>query len=402
MKAPVPPDPIAAVTHPDPYDYYGQLAANRALYRDNRLGLWIAASAPAVVAVLTCPACRVRPPGEPVPAAFLGSPAAAVFRHRIRLNDGEAHRPLKQAATAALDALEPARVARESRRWAEHLAREIGPATGPDRFAEFASALPLHVLCSLLGVADEAIPAVVRLAGDFVDGLSPESTPGQTERAKAAAGPLRELFRSQLHDAGAGSLLGELAGQARRLGCDEPDVVVANGIGFLVQARDATAGLIGASLLALARRPDVRERVEQSPDLLGDVVEEVLRHDPPVQNTRRHVAEPVVIEGQKLRPGEVVLVVLAAANHDPRANPDPGRFDVTRRERRIFSFGDGPHACPGQRLATTIATAAVRQLLENGLDPDRLDRYPAYRPSANLRIPLLRWTKGATDDRSDL
>jgi cytochrome P450 len=402
MKAPAPVDPIAAVTHPDPYDYYGRLAAGPPLYPDDRLGLWIAASAPAVTAVLTSPACRVRPPGEPVPAAFLGTPAAAVFRHRIRLNDGEAHRPFKQAATAALDPLDTARVTRESGRWAEHLARKIGPATGPDRFAEFASALPLHVLCGLLGFADEAIPAAVRLAGDFVDGLSPGSTPEQTERAKGAAGPLWDRFRTQLHDAGAGSLLGELAVQARHLACNNPDVVVANGIGFLVQARDATAGLLGASLLALARRPDVRERIEQSPDLLRDLVEEVLRHDPPVQNTRRYVAEPAAIEGQELRPGEVVLVVLAAANHDPRANPDPDRFDVTRRKRQIFTLGVGPHTCPGQRLATTIVSAAVRHLLANGVDPDRLDRHPAYRPSANLRIPLLYWTKGATDDRSDL
>jgi cytochrome P450 len=84
-----------------------------------------------------------------------------------------------------------------------------------------------------------------------------------------------------------------------------------------------------------------------------------------------------------------VLVVLAAANRDPMANPDSDRFDVTRRDARVFSLGVGPHACPGRRIATTIATAAVAQLLANGFAIERLDPNPPYRPSANTRIPLL-------------
>ena len=62
-----PPDPIAAVTHPDPYPFYAGLVAQRPLYRDDALGLWVAASAGAVTAVLASDLCRVRPPAEPVP-----------------------------------------------------------------------------------------------------------------------------------------------------------------------------------------------------------------------------------------------------------------------------------------------------------------------------------------------
>jgi len=43
-----PSDPIAAVTHPDPYPYYANLVAERPLYRDESLGLWVAAGAAAV------------------------------------------------------------------------------------------------------------------------------------------------------------------------------------------------------------------------------------------------------------------------------------------------------------------------------------------------------------------
>ena len=62
MSLPPPRDPVAAVTHPDPYPYYAELVAQRPLYRDESLGLWVASSAQAVTAVLTSDICRVRPP----------------------------------------------------------------------------------------------------------------------------------------------------------------------------------------------------------------------------------------------------------------------------------------------------------------------------------------------------
>ena len=66
-----PSDPIAAVTHADPYPYYAELVARRPIYRDEALGLWVAADAAAVTAVLTSEATRVRPPAEPVPRALV-------------------------------------------------------------------------------------------------------------------------------------------------------------------------------------------------------------------------------------------------------------------------------------------------------------------------------------------
>jgi cytochrome P450 len=89
-----------------------------------------------------------------------------------------------------------------------------------------------------------------------------------------------------------------------------------------------------------------------------------------------------------MQAGDAILVVLAAANRDPAANPDPARFDAGRRDRRSFTFGLGGHACPGASLALTIATGAAESLLASGLDPTALGRPTRYRPSVNTRIPL--------------
>ena len=89
--------PLEAVTHPDPYPYYATLVAGRPLSRDEGLGLWVAAGAGAVEAVLTCADLRVRPAASPVPDALAGSPAGDVFGHLVRMRDGEYHAAVRPA-----------------------------------------------------------------------------------------------------------------------------------------------------------------------------------------------------------------------------------------------------------------------------------------------------------------
>lgn len=362
-------DAIAAVTDPDPYPYYAELVARRPVHRDEALGLWVTASAEAVTAVLTSEACRVRPPAEPVPRALVGSPAGDIFGHLVRMNDGATHMRLKPGVAARVSSIDPARVIEQATRWAHQLAEELDPAARPERLAEFAFHLPVYAVAGVLGVAPDALPQAAAWTGEFVGCLAPGATSEQLERGKAAAGHLAALMAALL----------------RR---DGLDALVANTVGYLSQAYEATAGLIGNTLLALARQRDVRERARTEPDLLPWVVREVARHDSPVQNTRRFLAEDGVVAGQSMAAGDTVLVVLAAANRDPAANPDPERFDPLRRDRRIFTFGLGAHACPGEAMATAIAQAGVARLLAAGVDPERLAGGVTYRPSVNTRIPL--------------
>src|SRR5712692_8300220 len=96
-----PQNPIVAVTSSDPYPYpyYADLVASSPIYRDETAGIWVASSAAAVTDVLTNDLCRVRPPTEPVPRVLLSSSAADIFRHLVRMNDGQRHDPLKRAVS---------------------------------------------------------------------------------------------------------------------------------------------------------------------------------------------------------------------------------------------------------------------------------------------------------------
>jgi cytochrome P450 len=386
-----PPDPIAAVIHPDPYPYYADLVASKPIYRDETLGLWVASSAAMVRAVLSSAICRVRPLKEPIPKALLGSPAASIFGHLVRMNDGEQHGPCKQAVQACIQSIEERSTAELGRKWARFLLGESQPQTA-SRLQDFAFHLPVYVIASLLGVPQEELHHTALWVSDYVHSLAPASPPSQVEQGKVASRHLLALFRSLLsrHYAGLdNSLLAHLALEAKRAGCEETEVIVANGIGFLSQAYEATAGLIGNTVVALASHRSVREQVAADPGLLPLVIEEVLRYDPPAQNTRRYLAQNGHVAGQAMQEGDGILVVLAAANRDPSLNPHPERFDMFRKERHMFTFGAGPHSCPGDTLAAVIAQAGVEQLMASGADLEQLAATVVYRPSVAVRIALL-------------
>jgi len=381
-----PSDPIAAVTHPDPYPYYADLVATRPIHRNDVLGLWVACGAAAVTDVLGHPACLVRPPSEPVPGPLLGSPAGAIFGRLVRMNDGPRHAAMKPAVSAVTARTESS-VGEPARRWAEHLVGELKPAGDPARVNELAFRLSAYVLADLLGVAPDELASMAALARDFARSIAPAATSEQLARGADAAGELLDAFRALLAARGAPrrpTLLDDLDREAA--GGAAREDVLANGIGFLSQAYEATAGLIGNTLVTLARLRPGASRADRGD--LEAFVREVVRYDPPVQNTRRFVARDATVAGQSMKAGDVVLVVLAAANRDPLANPEPARFDPLRSSRQAFTFGSGPHACPGEAIATTIAAAGVRALLAGGVEPERLAARVSYRPSANTRVPV--------------
>ncbi|WGT66545.1 cytochrome P450 [Variovorax paradoxus] len=378
----MPADPVAAVTHADPYPFYETLRAGPPLAWNENLRLWVASRADVIEALLLSPgALRVRPVAEPVPREIAGSPAGEVFGHLVRMNDGPAHtahKPALQRALAGMDLN------------AAHAdALQVARLVPEEPLSDALFAMPIQAVAHLLGFASETLPQVTVWMRDFVACLSPLSTEAQLQRASGAADALMTRFEALAAIAPPrhGTLLAAVLSEGAA-GSPPSRALLANLVGLLSQTCDATAGLLGNSLVVLMREPDLRAAARTQGGLHA-IVEETARHDPAVQNTRRFVAEPVTMAGVQLGAGEAVLLVLASANRDPEFNAEPDRFMPIRTRRRMLGFGHGVHACPGQALACTLAAAGLEALLARGLDLDALrERGWHYRPSANARIPV--------------
>ncbi len=353
----VPADPIAAATHADPYPYYADLVARRPLAFDEQLGLWVAASAQAVTCVLGSSAALVRPPGQPVPPALAGSAAGDIFGRFLRMRDGVGHAALRGPVAAAVERHGPEAVAAATGRQLDLL---IASGHALD---EIIDRLPPLVAGCLAGLPAGDLPRIADLAATFARGIAAGRPADQVAAAQVAAAELAErLARLQI----------------RAFAGLESDLAIANLMGLMLQSYEATVGLIGLGLLAAAGWPG---RAAQDPDAF---VLEVLRHDAPIQNTRRFMAADTVIAGQTVAAGQGVLVVLAAANRDPQVNPEPAAFRLDRPGAKIFTFGLGGHRCPARGMAVTIAATALTRLAGRV----RADAPVCYRPSQNARMPV--------------
>jgi len=145
-----------------------------------------------------------------------------------------------------------------------------------------------------------------------------------------------------------------------------------------------TSGQLGNTMRAILTRPDVHQKLLADPDLIQNTVEEVLRIDGTLQAEYRTMREDTVLAGVPLSLGEHIIVVNAAANHDPEMFPDPERFDPERENaRKHLTFGFGIHHCLGAELARTELNEATRQLLA---------RLPGLRLNGEIvQSPYHRW-----------
>ncbi|MEV4077126.1 cytochrome P450 family protein [Nonomuraea fuscirosea] len=257
----------------------------------------------------------------------------------------------------------PRRLA-ELRPGIEEAARALaaGLAPGDDLVAGFASPLQSGVLCDVLGVPMADRTDFQRWTTAVV---SSEAVPGESrpEALRALAGYVRGLVEGRRHAPGDDliSTITAAALDGDRLSEDELLSMI---FLLLVAGHETTVGLIALGTYTLLRHPRQLELLRARPELIESAVEELLRHDSPVElATWRFPLEPVELGGVLLPAGQPVLVALAAANRDPRRFTDPDLPDLTRTDNAHLSFGHGPHYCLGALLARVTGRAALSQVV---------------------------------------
>lgn len=273
----------------------------------------------------------------------------------------------------------------------QHIAR-VSSGGSFDLVGELAAVLPSQVICELLGVPVED-HARVR---SWSDDIAATVQPVVSDEVLARADQTIEEFRAYMFDLveqcraqPADDLVSRMIRAADEEGLLEADELVNFAISLLAAGTETTTNLIAVGVLLMLRNPDQLALLRADPSLMGGAVEELLRLESPVQMAfaRSPQSDVELPSGDRLTAGEIVAVLLGAANHDPSVFPDPERLDITRRsERPPMAFGFGPHFCIGAPLARLEGEVVLRRLL---LDRERgialVDGNPPWRAAFTLR-----------------
>ncbi|MGF7234542.1 MAG: cytochrome P450 [Frankia sp.] len=268
-----------------------------------------------------------------------------------------------------------------------------------DVVSEMSYPLPLHVIGQMLGVPAADYPTVQGWSRGIARGFDPDALMSEAEknaRLEAARGFVG-YFWSMIVERRAhptDDLISALV--AVRDSDDDllSDVELVTTCVLLMNAGyETTVNLVANGMLALLRNPDQLDLLRAQPDLAARAVDELLRYDAPIHIATRVASEPIELAGHTFARGEGVLLLLASANRDPAAYPDPDRLDLTRfgaplpapAVPRQLGFGMGMHFCLGAPLARLEMEVLLRALVARVGKLELASEHLVYKTNVNFR-----------------
>jgi cytochrome P450 len=273
--------------------------------------------------------------------------------------DAPKHTKMRLIVNRGFTPRQVARIDDSVREQAKEIVDRVAPLGECDFVREIAAALPLQIICDMMGIPREDTKQIFEHTNVILGVGDPEYV--QT--------------MEQLMAAGMGLFQYGLALAQDRLDHPRDDITTAlmqaevedeNGkhrlttgelgsffLLLVVAGNETTRNAISHGMRALTDHPDQRKAWTADFDGVSPTaVEEIVRWATPVINFRRTAARDVVVGDQEVRAGQKVVLFYNSANRDERAFEDPFRFDVLRTPNEHFGFGaGGPHFCLGANLA---------------------------------------------------
>ncbi|HUD39860.1 MAG TPA: cytochrome P450 [Streptosporangiaceae bacterium] len=285
--------------------------------------------------------------------------------------NGEAHARVRSLMAKAFTRrrvaeLEPA-VVRLTDGLLDSMAEQGADGSPVDFMQQFAFALPVTVICELIGVPPSLRAEFRPLARALTLTLEPLVDEAGIATADVAAIKLADMFaelvaerRREPQDDLLSAILLAADAEDGRISDNE---LLQNLILLLVAGFETTTNLLGNGVLVVLDDPAAGAAVRAGAVTPEAFVEEVLRYDSPVQFTEdRRPTRDMEVGGLTVRPGEHLVVLIGAANRDPRRFVDPDRFWPERPDAGPLSFGGGAHFCMGAALARLEGTVAFPRL----------------------------------------
>ncbi|MGH3118043.1 MAG: cytochrome P450 [Streptomyces sp.] len=252
-----------------------------------------------------------------------------------------------------------------------------------DLVSTLALPLPMNVIFRVLGgIPDEDRDDLRRWSQVFISLGS--STAEEIETAMVEFQErLRRLVVDRRQNLGDDLLSDLIRARDGRDALSEEELIATTGL-IIVAGHETTAKTLTRGVMVLTKS-DLWSRIAAGALPVGQVVEETLRHQPPIDTCIWRTAKnDTELAGEHIKAGEQVLVSLNLANLDPTARQNPLEFVPTRRDAGHMTFGHGPHFCLGAALARAELAVALQGLSERFL------RLQVAVPHAELE-----WTAGS-------
>ena len=284
-----------------------------------------------------------------------------VLRGNTLCSDGDDHRRLRRIIAKPLTATGLVSLRSEITEKAEALVDRLVAKQTFCAVAELATALPVDIVASAVGLPEEGRERMLIWAEQMFDCFGPLN-----DRSRSAFPVLEEMMHYATTQAVRGKLKpGSWAeGILEAISCGEADEAarLVLMIDYMGPSLDTTIYAIGSAVWLFAQHPEQWQRVCEDSSRVAFAINEVLRMEAPIQGFSRLVTHDYDMDGIVLPAGSRAIAFYGAANRDPRKFANPSQFDMMRGASEQITFGWGPHACVGMNLARLEMSAIFRAL----------------------------------------
>ena len=254
-----------------------------------------------------------------------------------------------------------------------------------DAYLDFAARIPTQVMLDLLGLpeTDEKLMRhwSDRCSNFLFQPVSPDKEAMAQEQRTildAQQAYFMPRIEQRRHDPGE-DMISAMA-QAEVAGERLSDLEILATCNMMATAGGGTSrSAIAMALWWLHKFPAELAGLKADPTLINTAAEEFLRYDAPTQRGIRTAREDFSVDGHRIRKGQILHIMIGAANRDPAQFGDPDRLDITRDPNRHVSLGHGVHYCLGAALARLELRVAVGGFLAH---------FPDYR-QANEKLVFM-------------
>ena len=254
---------------------------------------------------------------------------------------------------------------------------------------DVARQLPGSVILKLLGLPQEHLPRLRGWSNALQEGVGvPFADADAIARADRAMEEMNEVLMPELAARRAApredllTALVEAAEDGERLS----EVEMLGGLHVLIVAgHDTTSNTLTLGIEALGRHPEAWDYMYRNPERTLDVCLELMRYIAMSTSQPRVASEDFEWHGKSIRRGEVVFLMLAAANRDPRTFAGPEVMDVTRNNEASLVFAPGLHHCIGHLLAKMQVAEFFGALVQRFEGVEILDAALRFMPQVAFR-----------------
>jgi cytochrome P450 len=397
---------LSNIFHPevraDPYPFYATLRSQDPVHWDEPMGFWVLTRYDDVASVFNDPRFS-RAQGLmggftrlPEAEQKIAEPVYRAYAQSMPYTDPPYHTRLRGLVNKAFTP----RVVERMRPYIQQVVDDLLDAVEAkgqmDVIRDLAYPLPLVVIAAMLGFPIEERQQLKKWSDDSFAVLgivrhSPELMEGAARSMAEMSNYIAALSKDRRLQPQEDLLtaLVTVVDEGERLTQAE---LIANVSVLLAAGHETTSNLIGNGVLALLRHPDQLHKLRGDLALANNAVDEVMRYDNPVQIVYRSAAEDVEMSGKRIAKGQLVNMILGAANRDPEQFSDPDRFDLARDEGKHVGFGLGIHFCIGAPLARLegqiVFTTLLRRFPNLQLATDALEwqEHPTFRGVKSLPV----------------